>query len=251
MSDQPHNGVGRLRYKVWLWIIGAALVVIVLTIVLLILPSQIATLVVPNALATYIFFGIGLEALCVYTCVTWLRRQFPFNWIICGIIAALLSLGTVSILPEQEPLDIMILSEEILFMMVLLLLFGSYRLPNWPTIAQLFIGWYIFAVVASFITVVTFNFLTDRLWGIKMALHLILWEALFPVIVFQGQIISGYWNNDPPHLDKPLCSLMLLLDFLACFVFLSCIEDIGTLFHYIVKPSSRKFFNRLIDVDDT
>ncbi|XP_017019167.1 uncharacterized protein [Drosophila kikkawai] len=248
MSDQPHNGVGRLRLKVWLWISVAALVVIVLAIVLLILPSLIITKsLVPNVVATYIFFVLGLVALCVYACVTWLRRQFPYDWVICGVIAVLLAFGTVSVLHEREPPQVLLLSVEILIMLVLLLLFGSYQLPNWPTIAQLLIGWYLFAVLASFIVVMVFQYMTDTLCAIKVAMHFALWEVAFPVVVFQAQVISGFWDNVPPLLDKPLCSVMLVLDFLACYAFLACVDDIATFIGYFGKASSQKFFMRLME----
>lgn len=250
MSDQPPIGptVGRLRRKVWLWIYCTALVLILLAILLLMMPRLLARYpLVPDVLATYIFFGVGLLALCLYVCVPWLRHHFPFDWIIAGIIAVLLTLGTVSVLSEQEATHVLILSVEILMMMALLLLYGSWQLFNMPKEAQLFLGWYVFAVVGSLVMVLTCNSLADTFVAIEVASHFVFWQVAFPLIVFQAQVISGHWDNVPTLLDKPLCSTMLLLDFLVCYVFLDSTDAIGPTFYYVGHPETHEFFRRLSD----
>ncbi|XP_016992254.1 uncharacterized protein LOC108054016 [Drosophila rhopaloa] len=247
MSDQPADGLGRLRLAVRLRIYGTALVFIVLAIVLLILPDLFrGHPLVPDSVATYCCFGIGLTALCVYASVTWLRRKFPINWIASCSIAACLALGTVFVLPEQPAGHVLLLSLEILIMMALLLLVGSLLLPNCPPVAYLFLTWFIYVMFSTVLMVVVVVHLQDRPLIYEVALHFVVWQIGFPVIEFQAQVISGYWDNFPPLLDIPLCATMLLLDFLACYAILDSADDIGFELSYVSRSSNQKFLARVI-----
>ncbi|XP_016961907.1 uncharacterized protein LOC108032543 [Drosophila biarmipes] len=247
MSDQPADGVGRLRLQARLWIYGTALAFILLAILLLMVPGLLRGYpLVPNDEATYSFFGVGLFTLCVYVNVMWLRRKFPLNWIISCSIAACLALGTVSVLSDQLTVHVLLLSVEILVVMSLLLLVGSLRLPNCPTIVYLFFIWGIFATFSSILmTVVTFQ-MRDGLLVYEVAIHFVLWQIVCPLIVFQAQVISGHWENLPPILDKPLCSTMLLFTFLACYAFLDSADDIGFEVFYVGQSSNQEFLARAI-----
>ncbi|XP_017132534.1 uncharacterized protein LOC108149453 [Drosophila elegans] len=249
MGDQePGDGLQRLRLRVRLWIYGIALVFIVLAIGLLILPDLIKGYpLVPDSLATYCFFGIGLFSLCVFVSVIWLRRKFPINWIMSCSIAACLALGTVCVLSEQPAGHALLLSLEILIMMALLLLIGSLLLPQCPNVAYLFLTWFIFVVLSSVLMVAVAVHLEDRLLVYEVTVHFVLWQVGFPVAVFQAQVISGFWGNLPPLLDKPLCSTMLLLDFLACYAVLDSAPDIGYELFYVSRASNQKFMARVIE----
>ncbi|XP_016998529.2 uncharacterized protein [Drosophila takahashii] len=248
MSDQPDDGLRRhLRLRVFLWIYGIALVFILLAILLLIIPGLLRGYpLVPDDLATYCFFGIGLSILCIYVIVTWLRWKFPLNWLISCSIAGCLALGTVSILPDQLTLHVLLLSIEILIMMALLLVVGSWILPNCPALMYLLLTWFIFVIFSSVLMVGVTVHLRNWLYAYEVAVHFVLWQVMCPLIVFQAQVISGYWDNWPPILDRPLCSTMLLLDFLACYICLDSADDIGFEFLYVGQRSNQKFLARSI-----
>ncbi|XP_043661936.1 uncharacterized protein LOC122625940 [Drosophila teissieri] len=247
MSDQPGDGVVRLRLKVYQWIYGIAIVFIVLAIGLLILPGLFRRhALVPDVVATYCFFVIGLASLCVYVNVTWLRRKFPFNWIVSCCIAACLALGTVSVLSSQKTSHVLLLSLEILGMMALLLLVGSFLLPGCPAIAYLFLTWFIFVVFSVVLMVAVCVHVPDLIYSYEVATHFVLWQFMCPLIVFQAQVISGYWENLPPILDRPLCSTILLFDFLACYIFLDSADEVGFEFYYAGQAENQKFLARSI-----
>ncbi|XP_017075284.2 uncharacterized protein LOC108110675 [Drosophila eugracilis] len=247
MSDPPADGLGRLRLKVRLWIYGIALVFIVLAIVLLIIPGLFRGYpLVPDSVATYCFFGIGLTVLCVYVNVIWLRRKFPLNWIFSCIIAGCLALGTVSVLSDQLTEQVLLLSVEILIMMTMMLLVGSFILPECPTVVHLFVTWFIFVIFSSVLMTAVCVHMQEVLYMYEVAVHFVFWQVSFPLIVFQGQVISGYWGNPPPLLDKPLCSAMVLFDFLASYVCLVSADDIGFEYYYLRGDSNQEFLVRSI-----
>ncbi|EDW46020.1 uncharacterized protein LOC6617845 [Drosophila sechellia] len=247
MNDQPVDGVVRLRLKVSQWIYGIAVLFIVLAIGLLILPGLFRRYVlVPDVVATYCFFVIGLVTLCVYVNVTWLRRKFPFNWIVSCCIAACLALGTVCTLSNQRTGHVLLLSMEILVMMSLLLLVGSYLLPECPAVAYLFLTWFIFVVLSSVLMVAGCVHVSDQMFSYEVATHFVLWQVICPLIVFQAQVISGYWENLPPILDRPLCSTMILFEFLACYIFLDSADDVGFEFYYAGQSANQKFLSRSV-----
>ncbi|KQS70483.1 uncharacterized protein LOC26526616 [Drosophila erecta] len=245
MSDQPGDGDVRLRLKVRQCVYGIAMVYIVLAIGLIILPGLFKRYsLVPDVVATYCFFVIGLASLCTYVNVTWLRRKFPFNWIVSCCSAACLALGTVSILSSQRAAHVLLVSLEILVMMALLLLVGSFLLADCPTIAYLFLTWFIFVVFSCVLMAAVCVHVPDLIYSYEVATHFVLWQVMCPLIVFQAQVISGYWENLPPILDMPLCSTMLLLDFLACYIFLDSADEVGFEFYYAGQTSNQKFLAR-------
>ncbi|XP_037711513.1 uncharacterized protein LOC119548368 isoform X1 [Drosophila subpulchrella] len=244
MSDQPTDGVARLRLKVSLWIYGTALVFILVAILLLILPGLVRGYpLVSNDVATYCFFGVGLATLCVYVNVMWLRWKCPF---INYFIAACLAFGSVSVLSYQLTVHVLLLSLEILIMMSLVLIVGSFKLPKFPTVAYLLFTWGIFVTFSSILMTIVCGHLLDILLSYEVAIHFALWQIMFPLIVFQAQVISGFWDNLPPFIDKTLCSTMLLLDFLACYAFLDSAEDIGFEVFYVSQTSNQQFLARSI-----
>ncbi|XP_037711514.1 uncharacterized protein LOC119548368 isoform X2 [Drosophila subpulchrella] len=226
MSDQPTDGVARLRLKVSLWIYGTALVFILVAILLLILPGLVRGYpLVSNDVATYCFFGVGLATLCVYVNVMWLRWKCPF---INYFIAACLAFGSVSVLSYQLTVHVLLLSLEILIMMSLVLIVGSFKLPKFPTVAYLLFTWGIFVTFSSILMTIVCGHLLDIL------------------LSYEAQVISGFWDNLPPFIDKTLCSTMLLLDFLACYAFLDSAEDIGFEVFYVSQTSNQQFLARSI-----
>jgi len=143
-------------------------------------------------------------------------------------------------------LSVLLLSMEILVMMALLLLVGSYLLPECPAMAYLFLTWFIFVVLSSVLMAAVCVHVSDQIFSYEVATHFVLWQVICPLIVFQAQVISGYWENLPPILDRPLCSTMLMFDFLACYIFLDSANDVGFEFYYAGQTANQKFLSRSV-----
>ncbi|XP_017047818.1 uncharacterized protein LOC108092666 [Drosophila ficusphila] len=246
MTDLQEDNLDGLRNVVRLWIYGIALVFIALAIFLLILPDLLRVVLLPDATATICFFIIGLFIFCIYVNTTWLRRKFPVNWIISCLIAACLAFGTVTVLPEGHVVHVLLLSLEVLVMMVLIQVVGSWSLPGCPAMTYLLLAWFVFVVMTSVLMVACCVHLPGKVYAFEAAVHFVLWQIAFPIIGFQAQVISGHWDNLPPILDRPLCSTVLLIDFLACFVFLDCADDIAYEYYYLSKKSTSDFLGRVI-----
>ncbi|XP_017105514.2 uncharacterized protein [Drosophila bipectinata] len=246
MSDRPGTDVDRLRLKVCIWIYGISLVFTFLTLLLLLLPALLPHHdLVPNCRAAYCSFICGLLILILYVCVDWMRFKIPFNWIASCVTAACLALGTVSVLPEQTVLRTLLLTVEILFMVSFFLMLAYWQLPGCPPLGYLLLVWYIYAVCAWFLCSVLVS-LIETEPASHFLVHFALWQMACPVILFQGQVIYGYYDNFPPLLDKPLCALMLLVDFLGCYAFLDGADHISNAILYSVNPSSTRFFSRVL-----
>lgn len=247
MSDRSGSDVDRLRLKVCIWIYGIALVFIYQALLLLLVPPLLPGYdLVPNCTAAYTFFACGLLILILYAWVDWLRFKVPFNWIASCVAAVCLSLGTVSVIPEQTVLRSLLFTVEILFMVSFFLMLAYWQLPDCPTIVYLLLVWYIYAVCAWLLCAVVANRLPDPETATRFVMHFVLWQLTCPIILFQGQVIYGYYENFPTFLDMPLCALMLLVDFLGFYAFLDGADHIANSILYTVNPSSSRFFSRVL-----
>ncbi|KPU74318.1 uncharacterized protein Dana_GF27920 [Drosophila ananassae] len=247
MSDRPGSDVDRLRLKVCVWIYGIALVFIFLALLLLLLPALLSHYdLVPNCTAAYSFFVCGLFILILYVWVDWLRFKVPFNWIASCVVAACLALGTVSVIPEQAVGRTLLFAIEILVMVSFFLMLAYWQLPDCPTVVYLLLVWYIYAVCSWFLCAVVGSSLSDPEDVISFAMHIVLWQMSCPIILFQGQVIYGYYGNHPTFLDMPLCALILFVDFLGFYAFLDGADHIANSILYTVDPSASRFFSRVL-----
>ncbi|XP_022220149.1 uncharacterized protein LOC111072528 [Drosophila obscura] len=248
MSD-PHHGVRGVHSKLrlYLWIYGTALVFIFISILLIIsfgfINSEPGERCCP---AAYSFFSLGLLSLFFYVNVMFLRRKFPVNWILSCSIAVVFGLGTASMLPEQTAGHVILLALEVIVMMGLLLLLGYWLPPKCHPLLYIALTSFCLAVVVFVLCKIISDHTPDD--SDKTALlivHCILWTVICPLLLFQSQVINGYWGNEPPSLDIPLCAVLLLIDFLACYAFLDAVADIDFAIENLLSSKTMQLIVRV------
>ncbi|KRF98388.1 uncharacterized protein Dwil_GK27281 [Drosophila willistoni] len=233
-------------------IFGVALIFILISMILLIsFGSAITTFGQRNCPAAVTFITGGLLTFCIYVNLLFLRREFPFNWVCSSCIGLLLALGVASVLHGENINYYILLTIEIISIMSLIFVMGSWRPPLFHP------G--IFIILAT-ISLVSLVYLVMSLIAAACSdcdddmpiwiTHCVLWLLMLPLLLFQSQVINGRWSNyTVPATDAPLCSLCILIDYLAIYAFLHSAYDIEYAFHYIGVKNNLKHLKRVMDAD--
>ncbi|XP_015036906.2 uncharacterized protein [Drosophila pseudoobscura] len=228
MSD-PHRGLrGHSKLRLYLWIYGTALVFIFISILLIISFGFINNEPDKSCCpAAFSFFSLGLLSMFFYMNMMFLRRKFPINWIMSCSMAVVFGLGTASMLCMQTAGHVILLALEVIVMMGLLLLLGYWLPPKCHPLLYIALTSFILAVIAFFLCKIISDHTDENHDKVAVWIaRFVLWTAICPLLLFQSQVINGYWGNESPYLDIPLCSILLLIDFLACYAFLDAVDDI-------------------------
>ncbi|XP_068150797.1 uncharacterized protein [Drosophila tropicalis] len=233
-------------------IFGVALIYILISMLLLIVFGiVIARSGQRNCPAAVTFVTGGLLTFCIYVNLLFLRRNFPFNWIFTCSIGLLLALGVASVLPEENINYYILLTFEIILIMSLIFILGSCRPPSLhPGIFILLATVSLVCLVCLVMTLIA-TACSDCDDDLSIWItHCVLWLLMLPLLLFQSQVISGRWPNyTVPDMDAPLCSLVILIDYLAIYAFLHSADDIEYAFHYIGVKNNLKHLKRVMDAD--
>lgn len=213
------------KYGFYLQVFGAAVVFILVSIMLFLFLGELRD--DPKNASYYMaltLISLGLLTLNVYVNVLQFRRKFPVNWIFCCSIALLLALGNACLLPAQE-CDDLIYVLEVMALMLFYLLLGLWVPPQCPPLLYIALTSFIIFILVFFCLI----FLYRSCQECDVPACIVdgtMWVVMCPVMLFQAQIINGYLQDIRPILDIPLCSVLLLIDFLTCFTFLTAIDDL-------------------------
>ncbi|BFF93787.1 uncharacterized protein DMAD_11570 [Drosophila madeirensis] len=250
MSD-PQNGERgggvHSKLRLYLWIYGTALVFIFISILLIIsfgfINSEPGERCCP---AAYSCFSLGLLCLFVYVNVMFLRRKFPVNWILSCCMAVLFGLGTASMLPEQTAGHVVLLALEVIVMMVLLLLLGYWLPPKCHPLIYIALTSFCLAIVMFVLCKIISDHSPEYTETADVWLaHCVLWTVVCPMLLFQSQVINGYWSSESPYLDIPLCAVLLLIDFLACYAFLDAVAEVDYAFENLLSSRTVQLLVRV------
>ncbi|EDV94039.1 uncharacterized protein LOC6570141 [Drosophila grimshawi] len=226
--SEPFRGLPQSVRSYYLQLFGAALVSILISVLLLHLVGQLHDVVVKDedcCIAAMVLFVLGLTTLCIYVNVIQLRRKFPVNWIICCSIALLLALGNSFLLAQQDS-ENLLLTLEVLSLMCLFLLLGYWLPAHCPPLIYIGLTSLIVLVLVCIILSIISHLSEDDNTVAVHMVHGVMWVCMCPMLVFQSQVINGHLQNVLPVLDIPLCSLLLLIDFMACYAFVEAADDI-------------------------
>lgn len=232
MSDQPRGLPQSLR-SYYLQLFGAALAYILFAVIML--QTIEATREHPaerNSLAALILYVIGLVFFLIYVNVLWLRRKYPVNWAVCTTIAVALGLGNAFLLIAQDPTTLV----HVLEVIALMCIFGS--MGCWKPRRLSPVGYTIFmSVVVLLLTgsaLTLAYFISKGKVDIMLYLvHGLLTVAMCPLMMFQVLVFNGLVWGVRPILDIPLCSVILLIDFLAGYTFVDADDEIAHAFELL------------------
>ncbi|XP_017858415.1 PREDICTED: uncharacterized protein LOC108610679 [Drosophila arizonae] len=246
MSDQPRGLPQRLR-SYYLQLFGAALAYILFAVIML--QAIEATREDPaerNSLAALILYVIGLVLFLIYVNVLWLRRKYPVNWAVCTTIAVALGLGNAFLLIAQDPTTLVHVLEVIAMMCI----FGS--MGSWQP-RRLSPVWYaiIMSVVVGLLTgiaLVLAYFISKGKVDILLYLvHGLLTVTMCPLMIFQVLVFNGLIWGVRPIMDIPLCSVILLMDFLAGYTFVDADDEIAHAFE-VLSESNLHLMGRMLNM---
>ncbi|TDG43214.1 hypothetical protein AWZ03_010374 [Drosophila navojoa] len=245
MSDPPRGLPQSLR-NYYLQLFGAALAYILFAVIML--HAIEATREHPaerNSLAALILYVLGLGIFLIYVNILWLRRKYPVNWAVCTTIAVALSLGNAFLLIAQDPTTLV----HVLEVIALMCIFGS--LGSWQ---PRHLSPVRYATIVSFgvllltgIALVLVYFISKGKVDIMLYLvHGLLTVAMCPLMIFQVLVFNGLIWGVRPILDIPLCSVILLMDFLAAYTFVDADDEIAHAFE-ILSESNLHRMGRMLD----
>lgn len=223
MSDFLSGLVALHKYGFYLQVFGAALAFILVSILLFLFLSELHD--VPKdipCIAAITLIGIGLILFNVYVNMLRFRRRFPANWIFCCTIAFLLALGNACLLPAQE-IDDFVWVLEVMVLICFYLLLGLWLPPQCPPMLYIAVtSFVIFAMVFFCLLFVYRN--CEECDLLIYTMDGAMWILMCPIMLFQAQVIHGHQQTILPFLDIPLCSVLLLIDFLTCYTFLTAVD---------------------------
>ncbi|XP_064547649.1 uncharacterized protein LOC135434856 [Drosophila montana] len=235
---EPPRGLPQTVRGYYLQVYGATLAFIVVSVAMVHIVGQArADPAERDNIAAAVFFVLAFVSFCIYVNVMWLRRHFPYNWASCCAIALMLILGNAFILIGQDEEDLLVVLE-IICLMALFLLLGSWVPSRFS--AFLFMGF-----VWLIVTVLTISILLI-IWACNEGdndlplyiVHCVLWCFMCPMLMFEGQVINGLLWNFKPIFDIPICSVLLLINYLACYAYVDATQDI--IFALEIASSSNK-----------
>jgi len=224
MSDILHGLVALHTYSFYLQVFGAALVFILVSILFLLFLGELRTEARNiSCIVAISLISLGLILFNVYVNMLRLRRKFPANWIFCCTIALLLALGNACLLPSQDGEDYVWVLE-VMALICFYLLIGFWLPPNCPPMLYIALTSFIVCVVVFFCLLFAYRCCVDcdiLIYTVDAAM----WVFMCPIMLFQAQVIHGHQQTILPFLDIPLCSVLLLIDFLTCYTFLTGVDD--------------------------
>ncbi|XP_051858741.1 LOW QUALITY PROTEIN: uncharacterized protein LOC132789707 [Drosophila nasuta] len=225
MSDSPSVLKALRKYSYSLQVFGVALAFVIVSILLLLIVGELRDEVDDASRVTaMVLFILGLISFNVYVNVLKLRRMFPVNWICCCSIALLLALGHACLLGAQDG-DDLVWAVEVLALMCLYILLGLWLPPQCSPLLYI-ATWFIVVVVVTSCFIVVHQYNCDDCDTPAGIIHGLMVVVMCPVMIFQAQVLHGHLQSMRPVLDIPLCSVVLLIDFLACYIYLTSMDDI-------------------------
>ncbi|KAL7741984.1 hypothetical protein ACLKA6_012187 [Drosophila palustris] len=225
MSDFSRGLLALLKYGFYLQVFGAALVFIIVSVLLLLFLGELKD--IPrdaSCWAAIILVSLALILFNVYVNVLRFRRKFPANWIFCCTIAFLLALGNAFLLPAQDGEDFVWVLE-VMALMCLYLLLGLWLPPQCPPLLYIALTSFIICALVFFCLLFLYRNCEECNMSV-LCVDGAMWVGMCPIMLFQAQVIYGYQQTIRPFFDIPLCSVLLLIDFIACYTFLTGIEDV-------------------------
>lgn len=156
------------------------------------------------------------------------RHQSPYDWICCMSIAGLLSMGVACTLGNQftKSRNDLYNVLEVLILMCFGLLLGLW-VPKIVGAVLYIILSTLFLLIIVYISLLTVYLTCAECDILIIVNHCVVWLTMLPMLLFQAQVLHGVLSDSQlPVLDKPLLALLLLVDFLFCYVFVSSIETI-------------------------
>ncbi|XP_032293553.1 uncharacterized protein [Drosophila virilis] len=236
--SEPPRGLPQTVRGYYLQVYGTTLVFIVFSVMMVHFIGQIrADPSERNNIPAAIFFVLAFISFCIYVNVMWLRRHFPYNWVACSAIALMLTLGNGFILIEQDEEDLLVVLE-IISLMVVFLLLGSWLPSRFSALLYIGFVWLIVAVLTISILLIVWACSEDENDLPPYVVHGVLWICMCPLLMFQGQVINGLLWNLKPIFDIPICSVLLLINYLACYAYVDATQDI--IFALQIASSSNK-----------
>ncbi|XP_023160673.2 uncharacterized protein LOC111592589 [Drosophila hydei] len=243
MSDPP-RGLPQSLLSFYLQLFGAASAYIVSAVLMLqVVYLSYYQTTERNGLVALLLYVTGLICLCIYVNILWLRRKYPHNWVICSTIAALLGLGNAFLLTGQDSEKLLGVLEVIALMCIYLSM--GVWLPKRLTPVRYVTAVFVMVVVLTVgALLLLWNFSDQHTDLILYSVHGILIIVMCPLMIFQMQVFSGIIWDFAPILDIPLCSVILLIDFLACYSFVDADVDIARTLE-LLSERNRRMFNQM------
>lgn len=217
------------KWLFYLQVIGAALVHILIAVMLI---NFINIYRITNekiyCAISFLAILIAMTLLNIYLNAFQWRHHFPYDWICCMTVAVLLSIGVACTLGNQFTKSRNDLHNilEVLIIMCFGLLLGLW-VPKIVGAVLYIILSTLFLLIIVYINVLIVYLACVECDILSLVSHCVVWVTMLPMLLFQAQILHGVLSDSQlPVLDKPLLALLLLVDFLFCYVFLSSIDKI-------------------------
>lgn len=237
------------KWLFYLQVIGAALAHILIAVLLM---NIINIYRIDNekiyCAISFLTILIAMTLLNVYLNAFKWRHQFPNDWICCMSIAGLLSIGVACTLGNQftKSRNDLYNILEVLILMCFGLLLGLWVPKIVGAVLYIILSTLLLLIIVYISVLIVYLTCMDC-DILNIVNHCIVWLTMLPMLLFQAQVLHGVLADyQLPVMDKPLLALLLLVDFLFCYVYLSSIDAIFSDLQ-MWAPANWKMYGRVYD----